>query len=692
METKNSTKELHKSQNSTSSLPSNLQKPVDEIELGEIEDLPRRSRASRTSSATTVGLSNAPTAGTSSVSDGSDATEGLALDLFEDLEGEHEPVSEFESSVEEAPFQDLENLIKSGELDSDWQIELALKNPQLCAQLREVAEQNKLDVDEVGDYLNIYYRDYKRTMRPQTNRSLAEIVSIYNCLGMAAPVSLGELFARRPEEIDSLYHQTSKFVDELPKPEEFQQQNLAQLLVAFARSYSSKVFSDEFIDTITAFAKRALQDDAETDDLVLSLKIVAASQDSACLPAYMSYHHELAKDPARASILQHYFELHGLDDQRIQGFRDNIFPMLTAGDAEVAILKNPHGAWAVKYGAFSLADFVCHCLVSQATPSNLAELLWAYHTLPSGDLSKFQQNRYDAEHLQDVLFPDYGFIYDSLPDAHEFLTLMVAYYDASENGPSLVATTALQKALAARLSSNGARYYGGFDKMIFDLDNYDRPVRLSDKNGAEYRTPAIEVLRRLVKNTNQSSLAKPQTGDIELDDLIESVEIWTDPEDGRVKVDWQQAGDLVKCLNDILLEKQNNIGLRPTFIAAVSFTKRLVTQALTSLTAEDRLEMPFDQTFKEILKFRELTLAPDKFDAVGFEKFWKKFSDVNLEDVFSMRESYQLLAQRLLSQLNKLSARYLQNPHTAHLVQEVWHDGLVYEICQLAGCHAILEE
>lgn len=677
METKNSTKKTTKPRSAVSPAPISSSRLSDELELGEVEDLPRHSRAGRSSTANKAV---------------SDAAEGLALDLFEDMEDEREPVSEFESSVEEAPFQDLENLIKSGELDSDWQVELALKNPQLCTQLREVADQNNLDVDEVGDYLNIYYRDYKRTMRPQTDRSLAEIVSIYNCLGMAAPVSLGELFARRPEEIDSLYHQTSKFVDELPKPEEFQQQNLAQLLVAFARSYSSKVFSDELIDTITAFAKRALQDDAETDDLVLSLQITAASQDPACLPAYMSYHHELAKDPARASILQHYFELHGLDDQRIQGFRDNIFPMLAAGDAEVAILNNPHGAWAVKYGTFSLADFVCHCLVSQASPSSLAELLWAYHALPSGDLGKFQQNRYDAEHLQDVLFPDYGFIYDSLPDAHEFLTLMVAYYDASEHGPSLVAATALQKALAARLSSNGARYYDGFDKLIFNLDNYDRPVRLSDKNGAEYRIPAIEVLRRLVKNTNQSSLAKPQTGDIELDDLINSVEIWTDPEDGRVKVDWQQAGDLVKCMNDILLEKQNNIGLRPTFISAVSFTKRLITQALASLTAEDRLEMPFDLTFKEILRFRELTLAPDKFNAAGFEKFWKKFSDVNPEDVFGMRESYQLLAQRLLSQLNKMSTKYLKNPHTAHLVQEIWHDGLVCEICQLAGCHAILDE
>lgn len=645
------------------------------VELGEIEDLPVRS-------------SPKPKLSASNNSDTDDAL----LGLFEDMEDENEPSSEFESSIDDAPFQDLENLIKNGELGSDWQVELANRNPQLCEQLCTVSEKNNLDADEVGEYLNIYYTDYKRTMRPQTDRSLAEIVSIYNCLGMAAPVALGTLFARRPEEIDSLYHQTSKFVDELPKPEEFQQQNLAQLLVAFSRSYSSKVFSDELIDTVTAFAKRALQDDASTDDLSLSLKIVAASQNPACLPAYMSYHHELAKNPVDASILQHYFELHGLDDERIQGFRDNIFPMLAAGDPEVAILKQPHGAWAVQYGNFSLADFVCHCLVSKVTPQNLAELLWAFHALPSNDLQKFQQNRYDAEHLQDVLFPDYGFIYDSCPDAHDFLITMVAYYDASERGPSLVAKTALQKALASRLSSDNARYYDGFDKMIFNLDNYDRPVRLSDKNGAEYRTPAIEVLRRLVKNTNQSSLDKPQTGDIELDELIENVEIWTDPDDGRLKVDWQQAGELIKCMNSILLDKQNNIGLRPSFIAAVSFTKRLATQALASLTAQDRLEMPFDQTFKEILEFRELTLSPDKFSASGFEKFWKKFSDVSIEDVFSMRESYQLLASRLLTQLGKLSSKYLENHYTAHFVQEIWRDGLVSEICQLAGCHAIIEE
>lgn len=647
------------------------------VKLGEIEDLPassaKHTAVARQSSATP-------------------SVEDSTFDLLEDMFDEHEPVSEFESDAEEAPFQDLEDLIQGGELNSDWQIELTLKNPQLCEQLRTVADKNHLDVDEVGDYLNIYYTDYKRTMRPQTDRSLAEIVSIYNCLGMAAPVALGELFARRPEEIDSLYHQTSKFVDELPRPEEFQQQNLAQLLVAFSRSYSSKVFDDEFMDTITAFAKRSLQDDASTDDLDLSLKVVAASQDPACLPAYMSYHRELMGNPAQASILRHYFELHGLDSERIQGFRDNIFPMLAAKDAEVAILQQPHGAWAVKYGAFSLADFVCHCLVSKVTPAHLAELLWAYQALPSGELTKFRQNRYDAEHLQDVLFPDCGFIYDSRPDAHEFLVAMVNYYDASEQHPSLVAATALQQALSARLSSNDARYYDGFDQMIFNLDNYDRPVRLSDRNGAEYRIPAIDVLRRLAKNTNQASLDKPQTGDIELDDLINNVEIWTDTVDGQLKVDWQQTGELVKCLNSILLDKQNNIGLRPSFITAVNFAKRLAAQALASLTAQDRLEMPFDQTFKEILKFRELILAPDKFNAPSFDKFWKKFSDVNIEDVFGMRESYQLLAERLLTDLNKLSQQYLKNPSTAHLVQEIWRDGLVGEICQFAGCHAIINE
>lgn len=585
-------------------------------------------------------------------------------------------------------FFDLEDMMQGGELDADWHVELQQKNPTLAAQLLEISAKNHLDVDEVGEYINIYYySDYKRIMRPQTDRSLAEIASIYNCLGMAAPLTLGELFSRRPEENDSLYRQISKLVDELPRPEEFQQQNLAQLLVAFARNYSSALFDDEFMDTLTAYAKRALKNDESTDDLLVALRVVAASRDPRCLATFMDYHHELMKSSdhgAKASIVQHYYQLHGLTSTKVQGFRDNVFPMLAAHDSEVKILENPHGAWAVNYGEFSLADFACHALVSTVEPRTTAELLWAYRTILASDFQRFEAVRYDAAQLQDILFPDYGFIYDSRPGAHELLQTMVDYYDASEQGVALEATTALQKILAARLTSRGAKYYDGFDEYIFDLGNYDRPVHLTDKNGAQYRAPAIEVLRRLTKNTHQSATLKPHTGDIELDSLIEAVEIWTDPDDHETKADWEQTGELIKSLNGILLEKQGNIGLRPSCVATINFAENLATHALASLTAQDRIEMPFDDTFKEILKFRELIIAPGKFNSADFEKFWQKFSSVDIEDVFSMRSSFQLLRQHTLRQLNQLAAIYLKNPHTAHLVPEIWQDGLVREICRLA--------
>lgn len=618
---------------------------------------------------------------------GSDSDFGLEMleDLYLSRSAEHSCADR--KSSEDA-FTDLEQLMQNGELDSDWQVELMLKNPSLCKQLHEISVKNALDVDEVGEYINLYYFDYKKNLRPQTDRSLAEIVSVYNCLGMAAPFTLGELLARRPEEIDSLYRQTSKLVDELPKPEEFQQQNLAQLLVIFARTYSEQIFDDEFMDTVTAYTKRALKDDVLTDDLIVSLRTVAASRNPACLPAFMSYHHELIKSNSKsrhASILDHYFQLHGLDETRIQGFRDNVFPMLEAHDPEVKILEQPHGAWAVRYGEYGLTDFTCHCLVQTVSPSNVAELLWAYHTILTADLGRFRAIRYDAAQLQDVLFPDYGFIYDGRPRAHEFLQTMVEFYDASEHGAALSATIALQKALVLRLTSAGAKYYDGFDQFIFNLDNYDRPVHLTDKNGAEYRAPAIEVLRRLAKNTNQSAIIKPQTGDIELDSLIAEIEIWSDPDDGQTKVDWQQVGELIKCLNGILLEKQGNIGLRPSFVSTINFAHTLAARTLAGLTSGDRLEMPFDDTFKEILKFRELTIAPAKFDSAGFEKFWKKFSAVDPEDVFGMRASFKLLHERTLTQLKQLSSVYLRNPHTAHLVEGIWQNKLIQQICRLTA-------
>lgn len=618
----------------------------------------------------------------------SSTSDDLNLDMLEDLylQRSVQQTRANPATAEEA-FLSLEDLMQNGELNSDWQLELMAKNPALCNQLHEISSKNDLDIDEVGEYLVLYYSDYKKTLRPQTDRSLAEIVSVYNCLGMAAPLTLGELLSRRPEEVDSLYRQTSKLVDELPKPEEFQQQNLAQLLVVFARTYSEQVFDDEFMDTVTAYTKRALKDDTLTDDLMASLRVVAASRNPKCLHSFMSYHHELVKSSQsqQASIVDHYFQLHGLDDLRVQGFRDNVFPMMEAHDAEVAILDQPHGAWAVNYGEFGLADFVCHCLVSIVNPRTLAELLWAYRTILTGNLQRFREVRYDAAQLQDILFPDYGFIYDGRPEAHDFLQTMVDFYEASENGATLEATVILQRALAACLSSAGAKYYDGFDQFIFNLDNYDRPVHLTDKNGAEYRAPAIEVLRRLTKNTDQSAIIKPKTGDIELDTLIDEIEIWVDPDDGQTKTDWQQTGELIKCLNGILLEKQGNVGLRPSFIATINFAESLAAHTLASLTAQDRIEMPFDDTFKEILKFRELILSPDKFNAAGFEKFWQKFANANVEDVFSMRASFKLLKQRIYMQLEQLSSLYLENPHTAHLVKGLWQDALVQEICHLTN-------
>lgn len=433
-----------------------------------------------------------------------------------------------------------------------------------------------------------------------------------------------------------------------------------------------------------------------------AIKVVGESKDEKCLPVFLEYWRELRESPdddfgqyvSRSSLVSRYFEHQGIDEKRVDGFRNNVFPMIDAKDPEVEVLQRAGNSWGMGYGEYGISDYTIHCLVSEVNPQNTQELVQAYREIPTSDFRRFEQNRIDAAALQGVLYGGRDFIHDEQPGVNELLSAMLDYYDSRNDEARLSESTAkLEQIIAERLSRKNSGYYRDLQENAMNLENYSKDVTVKNtyqivgEKKPDYQVPAVDVLRRMVENTKTFDADnRPQTEDKGLNALIQQLDIRPNERTGEVGVDWNQVGELVKYANNLLNSRQGQTGMRPSTVSAIAYTEKIATYAMRGISKKDWQELPYDPAFKEICRFQELTSSADNYSEANFEQFWEKFSRVPYSedgDFSVLQEHYKQLATRRLNQVNAFAKKYNSNEHTTYMTGSLWSGNLNHEIIGL---------
>lgn len=510
-------------------------------------------------------------------------------------------------------------------------------------------------------------------------------------------ITLKEGLSKTPQEIINLTKELDKF-NEVDATSDDEKRVVEDLRSIFKKYYNEELYSSEvndlFLD-LTAYIVKNPKNNLSTSSIDGFMSRARNSEElAACLQGIKDFAE--SGDADGIKIISGYCFAHDFNKDKLDALKKNIIPMMRQNDPEVSILtrKDSTGgsAYSWYYGQYGAADYVVSALTSKVTPSNINELLCAEREVPTSDANKFEQNRLDALELQGVLYGAREFIHDNMPGVHELLSAMLDYYDSKDDEQAHVEkTTKLQRIVDDRMNGMYSAIYRDLDKYVFDLSNYEQEVKkcvsrmVGDKNNIEISS---DVLRRLVENTANSVLEKPKTTDGELNKLLENLSIRADETTGEVHVDWKQTGELVKYINDSLIQHQGDTGIRPSMISAVSYAEKMATHAMKDISRKDWHELPFDPEFKEFVRLQELIGSNDSYDERRFDGFYdglvrEMSKDFDSDDV--ARETYSKLQHHILQNLRGLAVKYNSNPNTLYRAGSLWSGNLAHELIGLAA-------
>lgn len=616
---------------------------------------------------------------------------------------------EEEPAVEETPEQKAKAEAELAERKRQQRIQIELErwdegntltdfkaeNPTVFSSIRSYIGQGRLDsvnmsllIEDKKDDVVKWFTD------EQYSEALPKMIQEFGL----NKTTLEKGLAKTPQEIINLAGELDKF-NKIETANDDEKKVVKDLRSTFKAHYDEKLYTSEvtgsFLD-LTTYMVNNPQGSLPITSIINGFMGMARSSEelTACLQGTKDLME--SGDVDGIGIISDYCYAHDFDKSKLDAFKKNVIPMMRHNDPEVSILnrKDSTGgsAYACYYGQYGAADYTVSALTSKITPSNMNELLCAEREVPTSDTNKFERNRLDALELQGVLYRAREFIHDNMPGVHELLSSMLDYYDSKDDEQTHTEkTTELQRIVDDRMNGRYSAIYIDLDKYVFDLSNYEQKVEKrvsridSDKNNIEISS---DVLRRLVKNTANSILEKPKTTDEELDKLLESLDIRADETTGEVHVDWKQTGELVKYINDYLIQHQGDTGIRPSMISAISYAEKMATHAMKDISRKDWHELPFDPEFKEFVRLQELIGSNDFYDERQFDSFYNGLVREMSKDFESdgvSRETYGKLQQHILQNLRGLAAKYNSNPNTSHRTGSLWSGNLAHELIGLAA-------
>ncbi len=356
-----------------------------------------------------------------------------------------------------------------------------------------------------------------------------------------------------------------------------------------------------------------------------------------------------------------------------------------------------------KYGP---GDYTFECLGLEQTPYQIARLVNIMKTIPSSDFAKFENMRTDAKRIQHIVIDGRSFIHDSAPEAHTLLSKMVEYYDSQQDGKEAVATK--RQELADTLQRLRKQYRSGYkephEKYMFDLANYDKNSSPYDADGIgikrEVSDPlydgdkgevkAIDILRRLVAETEPVPLTPPKTKDESLNQAFERLgNISYNQKTGIMYIHIEDLKDIMSEINRVLKNGQGKREMYPSTISAVAFVDLLSTHALKNLSERDWQEIAFDPTFKEIVRFSQMTSSV-QYSENEFESFYngllhsvsKAYGDDQVDNNI-VAEGYKTISKRIVNNQEAVAKKFSKTKGLESMVDALWSGNLAHELIGL---------
>ncbi|MBP5204596.1 hypothetical protein J6Z48_03080 [bacterium] len=382
-------------------------------------------------------------------------------------------------------------------------------------------------------------------------------------------------------------------------------------------------------------------------------------------------------------------------------------------DSEVSVLMNSGragiggGRWGSK-GEMGTGEYIYEVLGSKCSPLNIGRLVTIMKTIPSSDYIRFENMRMDAYRIERVVIEGRSFLHDCAPEAYKLICAMIEYYDARNDSDLLPQKREALRELFIRLrNEHKAGYTGRHEEYIFDLDNYEKTARdysgdyigISKYNkrvneeqiydGDKGEVKAIDILRRLKKNMEPIPLNAPHTKIPELNEAFERLGQVQIDEKGEFKISIDDLSDIVKIINKHLIDNQGERTLYPSTISSIAYIDKLATAAIRHLSKKELQEIAYDPTFKEIIRFSQLTMSKS-YNEREFEIFYSTFRH-KIRDSFGrdyvdedkIFEAYQILATQVLKNAEAVGESFSDNENLTYLSEAVWSGNLTHELIGL---------
>ena len=408
-------------------------------------------------------------------------------------------------------------------------------------------------------------------------------------------VSDAKLVRKRTQDLSSVLIDISGIATSWPKPIPKEAELTKTLFLAFSDLYELS-YQLETQRPETAIDRRFVLTAKQ-----LGLRLNSAEQTKLMLHMYrevLARNFDLTDEIILKWVdaISQYALRHGLSSEKITGLIDQLLPAMQRDDPQVAVLLLGSNKWGMHIGDFGVGDFICHAYANPVTAANLNELLLAARAVPATSLHRLEQNRTDAKHLSGIFGILKDFIHDQRPYIHEVLTSMVQYYDT---GDRLQLEQILGRTDYLRSMRNGSSF--------FDRSLYEREVGETSKSGG--KTKAIEILRRLVVNTQPVEEVAPTTSDELLNQCLQNIEHGLLSGSSSIR---ELLTTALEYVTTMLIQKMEEkaIGIEPNVIIALSWIERRTFDYLAQMSYEDQVGAIKQQWFTSVLRFQELIGSP----------------------------------------------------------------------------------
>lgn len=380
---------------------------------------------------------------------------------------------------------------------------------------------------------------------------------------------------------------------------------------------------------------------------------------------------------------------------------ERVMQLSEKDDSEINVLMNTRragisgGRWGSR-GEMGTGEYIFETLGSKCSPVNIGRLTTIMKTIPSSDYARYENMRMDAYRIENVVIKGRSFIHDCAPEAYKLIGAMVDYYDAKGDEELVKEKQSELSELLSRLrAEHGAGYTDPHEDYIFDLANYDKPANAFNGDpvgiggsketeaeqiydGDKNEIKAIDVLRRLKKNMEPIPFDAPHTKIPELNDAFAKLgQIPINSQTGELQVSISDLSEILKIINQHLIENQGQRTLYASTISAIAYIDKLSTAALKNLSEKDWQSLAFDPTFKEMLRFSQLTMS-DGYSETDFERMYSNYihkagEAFNEDQVDNERisEAFGLLQSQILKNARAVAGEFSDNQNLQYLANAV---------------------